>query len=315
MPLIRVWAVTAVTPVEQGLEVRAPLHLGLRGRLFRSAGRAQRKTKSCSSENGQLKIENQYLKVRAGDTADRAKALSVFQAQSPSKTVAARVIGNGTGANSKVVFVDRGSTSGVESGMAVVTPDGIVGKVVDAYPTASLVMLITDPTFAAGVVSQKNRVHGTSRGKATPSAWWTTCRTRNRWTWANGFTLPATTASFPAAFRSARSPRCATARRSRKSMYRRAAMQGGVEEVLIVLQGVHQEIPGRRGRQPGYKILAPPPSAITQAPQAAVQPAALDHRRRPAARDLQGRRVTRSIMSTARACPDPSRRTSRRFPV
>jgi rod shape-determining protein MreC len=75
------------------------------------------------------------------------------------------VIGNGTGANSKVVFVDRGSTSGVESGMAVVTPDGIVGKVVDAYPTASLVMLITDPTFAAGVISQKNDVHGTLKGQ------------------------------------------------------------------------------------------------------------------------------------------------------
>ncbi len=59
-------------------------------------------------ENGQLKLENQYLKSELS-TADRAQALSVFQAPSPSKTVAARVIGNGTGANSKVVFVDRGS--------------------------------------------------------------------------------------------------------------------------------------------------------------------------------------------------------------
>ena len=48
--------------------------------------------------------------------------------------------------------------------MAVVTPDGIVGKVVAAYPTASLVLLITDPNFAAGVISQKNRVHGTLEG-------------------------------------------------------------------------------------------------------------------------------------------------------
>ena len=56
-----------------------------------------------------------------------------------------------------MVFVDRGSGSGVEKGMAVVTPDGIVGKVIAAYPTASEVMLITDPDFAAGVVSQKNR--------------------------------------------------------------------------------------------------------------------------------------------------------------
>ncbi len=45
--------------------------------------------------------------------------------------------------------------------MAVITPDGIVGKVIDVFPTASFMLLITDPTFAAGVLSQKNRVHGT----------------------------------------------------------------------------------------------------------------------------------------------------------
>ena len=49
--------------------------------------------------------------------------------------------------------------------MAVVTPDGIVGKVIAAYPTASEVMLITDPEFAAGVVSQKNHVRGTLKGQ------------------------------------------------------------------------------------------------------------------------------------------------------
>ena len=50
-------------------------------------------------------------------------------------------------------------------GMAVVTPDGIVGKVVAAYPTASQVQLITDENFAAGVISDKHRVHGTLMGK------------------------------------------------------------------------------------------------------------------------------------------------------
>ena len=53
-------------------------------------------------------------------------------------------------------------------GMAVVTPDGIVGKVIAAYPTASEVMLITDPDFAAGVISQKTQVRGTLKGQGTP---------------------------------------------------------------------------------------------------------------------------------------------------
>ena len=45
--------------------------------------------------------------------------------------------------------------------MAVVTPDGIVGKVTAEYPLASQVLLVTDPTFAVGVESQKGHIHGT----------------------------------------------------------------------------------------------------------------------------------------------------------
>ncbi len=43
-----------------------------------------------------------------------------------------------------------------------------MGKVIAAYPTASEVLLITDPDFAAGVVSQKGQVHGTLKGQGTP---------------------------------------------------------------------------------------------------------------------------------------------------
>jgi rod shape-determining protein MreC len=74
------------------------------------------------------------------------------------------VIATAAGASNTAVFVDRGSTSGVQKGMAVVTPDGIVGKVLAAYPTASQVLLVTDPSFAAGVVSQKNHVRGILKG-------------------------------------------------------------------------------------------------------------------------------------------------------
>src|ERR1700683_358479 len=161
--LIRVWAVTAVTHVEQSLEFVRRYTWGFVEDYFVLLG-VRSQNEKLKHENGALKIENHYLKAELSTPA-RRKALSVFQAHSPSKTVAARVIGNGTGANSKVVFVDRGSASGIESGMAVVTPDGIVGKVVDAYPTASLVMQITDPTFAAGVISEKNHVRGTLKGQ------------------------------------------------------------------------------------------------------------------------------------------------------
>ena len=218
------WAVTAVTPVEQGLEFVRRYTWGFVEDYFVLLG-VRSQNEKLRSENGQLKIENNYLKAELS-TADRARALSVFESRSPSKTVAARVIGNGTGANSKVVFVDRGSTSGVESGMAVVTPDGIVGKVVDAYPTASLVMLITDPTFAAGVISQKNRVHGTLKGQGHAECLVDYVQNEENVDIGEWFYTSGDDRIFPRGFPSARWPRCKTVNHSRKFMFLPAGCRG-----------------------------------------------------------------------------------------
>src|SRR6516165_7782048 len=80
--------------------------------------------------------------------------------------LAAKIIGVGAGLNSNIRLVDRGTINGVQRGMGVVTPDGIVGKVGAAYPPASHVQLITDPDFAAGVVTKGAR--GTLKGQGTP---------------------------------------------------------------------------------------------------------------------------------------------------
>lgn len=274
IPLIRVWAVTAVTPVEQSLEFVRRYTWGFVEDYFVLLG-VRSQNEKLQRENGQLKIENTYLKAEIS-TADRARALSVFEARSPSKTVAARVIGNGTGGNSRVVFVDRGSTSGVESGMAVVTPDGIVGKVVDAYPTSSLVMLITDPTFAAGVVSQKNRVRGTIKGLGHAECLVDYVQNEEHVDIGEWFYTSGDDRIFPKGFPVGQVTAAPNGKTFKEIYVLPSGMQGGVEAVLIVLQGVHQEIPGGELASPAYSILAPPKEAAAQAPEgAAPQPGAL----------------------------------------
>jgi len=84
--------------------------------------------------------------------------------------IGARVIGATTGMSSRSVLIDRGSVSGVRKGMAVVTPDGIVGKVLEVYPFASQVLTVTDAGFAAAVESQKNHTRGVLQGMGNVSA-------------------------------------------------------------------------------------------------------------------------------------------------
>jgi rod shape-determining protein MreC len=274
VPMLRVWAVTAVTPVEASLEFVRRHTWGYVADYFVLLNVRSQNDK-LKHENGQLKLENQYLKSELS-TADRAQALSVFQSRSPSKTLAARVIGNGTGAHSKVVFVDGGAARGVESGMAVVTPDGIVGKVVDAYPTASLVMLIIDGNFAAGVVSAKNHVRGTLKGVGHSECQVEYVQNEERLDVGEWFYTSGDDRIFPKGFPVGQVTVVRTGKTFKEIYVTPSGLQGGVEEVLIVLQGVHQPVPDSAAATPGYKILPAPTEASAQTPQAAAgQPSVL----------------------------------------
>ena len=260
--MIRVWTVTAVTPVARIVE-------GLRGgstgfiHNYILLHDAHQENLRLQAEVGRLKLDNNYLKNEL-NMADRAKALAVFQSRTPSKTVAATVIGIGAGTNSKVVFVDRGSVSGVERGMAVVTPDGIVGKVITAYPMASAVLLITDPDFAAGVVSQKGQVHGTLKGQGTPI-----CKVDyvpfeekvepGEWLYTSGDDR-----IFPRGFPVGIVKAVHSAQPFKEVLVDPSGTGRGLEDVLILVEGVHQPIPDAPPANQPVFIGTPPPAGAVK---------------------------------------------------
>jgi rod shape-determining protein MreC len=260
VPAIRVWTVTAVMPFAHLVEMVRGGTAGLIRNyiLLKDAGGENR---GLRAEVGRLKLENTFLKNEL-NTADRAKALQIFQANTPSKTLAANVIGVGAGSNSKVVFVNRGSVSGVERGMAVVTPDGIVGKVIAAYPTSSQVLLITDPEFAAGVISQKAQVRGTLKGQGTPMCKVDYVPIEEKVEVGEMFYTSGDDRIFPRGFAAG------VVRVVRKSSpfqeiyVEPTGLQHGVEDVLILIEGVHQDIPETPpANQPVYIGPAPPADA------------------------------------------------------
>jgi len=266
--MVRVWSITAITPLARVLEaVRGGTSGFFQNYILMHDARAD--NRRLQADLDRLKMENQFLKTEIS-TADRAKALVAFQQRTQSRTIAARVIAAGAGANSKVVFVDRGSVSGVEKGMAVVTPDGIVGKVIAAYPTASEVMLVTDPEFAAGVVSQKNRVVGTLKGQGQSTCKVDYVPSEEKVEVGETFFTSGDDRIFPKGFPVGVVRVVRASSPYQEVLVEPSGLDRGLEAVLIVLEGVHQAIPELApANAPIYLGTPPPPVPGEQA----VQPA------------------------------------------
>jgi rod shape-determining protein MreC len=160
--LIRIWAVGAVTPMEKAV---VALQNG-GGNLWRN----YLYLRGVRAENRQLKeqIEQMRLEqVRLNEDAAQAhrlQSLLAFKEQYISKTVAAQVIGSIPTDLSRGIYIDKGSESGVQPDMAVITVNGIVGKVLRVFPSSSLVLLINDQTSGVGAVLEKSRLQGVLRG-------------------------------------------------------------------------------------------------------------------------------------------------------
>ena len=179
----------------------------------------------------------------------------------------------GAGAGSKVVFVDRGSAEGVEKGMAVVTPDGIVGKVIAAFPTASQVVLITDPVFAAGVISQKSRVHGMLKGQGSGLCRVDRVQSEEKVEAGEWFYTSGDDRVFPKGIPAGQVKIVRPGGAFQEIFLEPSGMRNGIEEVLIVLEGVHQQIPAMPNAGTAVHLQSPPPDdTLAPAPSASAAP-------------------------------------------
>jgi rod shape-determining protein MreC len=157
------------------------------------------------------------------------------------------------------VFVDRGSVEGVMRGMAVVTGYGIVGKVIAAYPTASEVLLVTDPEFAAGVVSQKSQARGTFKGQGNPLGKVDYVPTEEKVAEGEWFYTSGDDRVFPRGFPVGQTRVVRPGQPFQEILVEPSGLQRGLEDVLIVVAGVHQDIPDSPPvNQPVYIAPAPP---------------------------------------------------------
>jgi rod shape-determining protein MreC len=222
--------------------------------------RARRDNEHLRAELDRLKLENQTLRNQL-ETADRLKLLAAYQQQIPSRTTVASVIGAGANPNSRVVFLDKGSHAGLAPGMAVITPDGIVGKVQSVFPTSSLVLLITDSYSAAGVLLEKTRSHGILKGTGFTEARIDYVPNEEKVVAGERVYTSGEDRIFPKGLLVGVVSSTQPGRDFQNITVRPGARLNRLEEVLVVTAGVHQDLPDTlpRPQAPQTLLPAPPP--------------------------------------------------------
>ena len=109
---------------------------------------------------------NRPLSLEDAKQGQRLQELLGFRQKYIYSTVPAQVIGTGGSDQSRILTIDKGSKDGLKRDQPVITPDGIVGKLVEVFPHTSQVMEINDQTSGAGVLLEKTRMRGVLRGNA-----------------------------------------------------------------------------------------------------------------------------------------------------
>jgi len=117
-------------------------------------------------ENTALKQELQTVQVRLqqeraeAQRTDNLRQLLELRERANLDTVAAEVIAGAASPDFKTITIDKGSSDSLETDMAVISPAGVVGRIILPSRRASKVQLLIDRNAAAGALIERTRVQG-----------------------------------------------------------------------------------------------------------------------------------------------------------
>ncbi len=141
---------------------------------FRKIGNHYFALRDARAENEQLRAQLTELNRKLLESEDKAKIadqLNTFvkwRSGLNYPALDARVIGRDITQWFNSVVIDQGTLAGVQKDMPVVTPEGLVGRVIFASPLVSRVLLLTDERHGAGAIIGQllnSRLIGVIKGK------------------------------------------------------------------------------------------------------------------------------------------------------
>ncbi len=162
--LIRLWANAIISPPER---IAHATKLGIEGTWsnYFDLVRVRRENKELQDTVGRLRLEQAAL-VEDARQGQRLEAMLGFQEKYIYSTLAAQAYGSSGSDRSHVFYIDKGAHDGLKQDMAVITADGVVGKVRDVFPHTAQVLSVNDTTSGAGVILETTRIRGVLKGNA-----------------------------------------------------------------------------------------------------------------------------------------------------
>ncbi len=260
--LVRVWTTALISPVEKllgsGTGVFGSLwneYVWLRG------NRAENETLQAANER--LKLETQQLR-RALARFSREEEILAYQQEILSETVLAQVTGVGSNPNAREVTVDKGRREGIKPGMAVITPDGVVGKVQAAHGSYSLVLLMNDADSGVGVLLKNSRARGVLKGTGRVECRLEYIDTEVEVAIGETVYTSGEDRVFPRGLPVGEVTRVGAVSDYQEVYVRPYAALNRLDEVLVVTAGLHENLPHFATPQPP-EVMMPMPPGVPEA--------------------------------------------------
>jgi rod shape-determining protein MreC len=114
----------------------------------------------------QLQVEMQQERALAQQSRSLQQLLDL-RSGLKLETTGANVIGAGASTEFRTMTLDKGTSDGLATNMAVISPLGVVGRVIMPTARASKLQLLIDRNAAAGAIVERSRAQGVVVGTGT----------------------------------------------------------------------------------------------------------------------------------------------------
>jgi rod shape-determining protein MreC len=119
-----------------------------------------------TQELAQMRVQIQQERALAQQSRSLQQLLDL-RSSLDVRTTGANVIGSGASAEFRTVTLDKGTRDGLRRDMAVISPSGVVGRVIMPTARASKLQLLIDRNAAAGALVERSRAQGVVVGTGT----------------------------------------------------------------------------------------------------------------------------------------------------